>query len=223
MGNQHAKSEPKDRDFKDLNFTEEGLRMANNLRLENNDAEFTEDLLHSVLSKYVKRMDNDLPAPAPAPAPVDAPLSEIDTAASPFITNDIYNYLQNKALKNQADVPQAGGASSGASKRMTNLDEDSSTSDTSSTGDLSSSDRSSDDVSDSSDKKHKKKSAKDKNHHRSRSLEETSQVDLSYLSSSAHTGGEFSDTQKSVTNENHKQSLGQDSINTSDINMVSEY
>jgi hypothetical protein len=221
MGNQHAKSEPKDRDFKDLNFTEEGLRMANNLRLENNDAEFTEDLLHSVLSKYVKRIDND----TPAPAPVDAPLSEIDTAASPFITNDIYNYLQNKALKNQADVPQAGGAS----KRMTNLDEDSSTSDTSSTGDLSSSDRSSDDVSDSSDKKHKKhkkdknKSHEDKNHHRSRSLEETSQVDLSYLSSSAHTGGEFSDTQKSVTNENHKQSLGQDSINTSDINMVSEY
>jgi len=208
MGNRQ--SDIINREPTDLNFTEDINTMATNLRLENNDNEFTEDLLHSVLSKYVKRTDAEtqiLNEPAT--------LSEVDTAASPFITTDIYNYLQNKALKGEPIEGQAGGAAN--KRRMTDLNEDSSTSSTSSTGDVSSSDDISS-SSNSSEKKHKKKSR----HHKSKHST-VSENNLSYLSSSAHTGGEFSDTNNSVPNENHKQSLGQDSINTSDINMVSEY
>jgi hypothetical protein len=50
---------------------------------------------------------------------------------------------------------------------------------------------------------------------------QTETDNLSYLSSSAHTGGEFTETNKSVSNENPH--TNQDSIHTSDINMVSEY
>ena len=148
MGNRQ--SDIINREPTDLNFTEDINTMATNLRLENNDNEFTEDLLHSVLSKYVKRTDAEtqiLNEPAT--------LSEVDTAASPFITTDIYNYLQNKALKGEPIEGQAGGAAN--KRRMTDLNEDSSTSSTSSTGDVSSSDDISS-SSNSSEKKHKKKS-----------------------------------------------------------------
>jgi hypothetical protein len=97
------------------------------------------------------------------------------------------------------------------------LDDNSSTSLTSSSDDLSSSSSISD-SDDTKNKKHKKK------HHNKRSLtgrNRTESENLSYLSSSAHTEGEFTDTNNSVSNENEYNN--QDSIHTSDINMVSEY
>jgi len=193
--------------------------LVSNLRMDNNESEFNEDVLQSVLNKHLKKTNNN-----------EQNFADSDmSTASPFITADIYNYLQDKALKghtvsnnhtslNNIDMDlqfhQAGGANK---KQMKDLLDDSSTSMTSSTGDLSSTDDSSD-----SEKTHRKKKHHKKDHHRSlKSRKETESDNLSYLSSSAHTGGEFTETNKSVSNEN--QHMGQDSIHTSDINMVSEY
>jgi hypothetical protein len=192
-----------------------------NLRMNNNETEFNEDVIQSVLNKYIKKSEV-----------VSLNNEDTDISASPFINADIYNYLQNKALKGQShdnnnyhhniDMDLQLNQMGGAKKQMTDLlDEDSSTSMTSSTGNSSSTD----DISDSNDefqKKHRKKKHHKKDHHRSlKARRETETDNLSYLSSSAHTGGEFTETNKSVSNENDH--MGQDSIHTSDINMVSEY
>ena len=191
-----------------------------NLRMDNNETEFNEDVLQSVLNKHLKKSEN-----------VEQNFADSDmSTASPFISADIYNYLQDKALKghmtnnntlNNIDMDLQLNQMGGAKKQMKDLMDDSSTSMTSSTGDLSSTD----DISDShedSEKKHRKKKHHKKEHHRSlKGRAETETDNLSYLSSSAHTGGEFTETNKSVSNENEH--MGQDSIHTSDIKMVSEY
>ena len=159
---------------------------------------------------------------------------------SPFISSQMYENLVNSKTSSEVNI-QAGGAFH--SNKIT----DKSTSSTSSDSDLDSLDSSSsefmkDSSSEKKNKKHHKKHDKkhDKKHetkhetkHSSRrvhsssakseelenSSEESSQ--LSYVSSSAHTDGEFS-SEKSVANENTMQSTSI-SVNTSDINMISDY
>ena len=123
-------------------------------------------------------------------------------------------------------------------------DNDSSTSSTSSDSDM-------EDIFDSNDdneqnKKHHKEHNKEHNKKQpqvnkeseeseeSKSNTEMSGGELSYLSSSAHTGGEFSDSEESnnsvessnkhsVTDENKDMVSTSISVNTEDINMVSDY
>ena len=186
--------------------------LVSKLRINQHESEFSEDVLQNVMNKYLKHNDNQL-AEQKSYFNGTEGLSD-----SPFIGSDIYNHLQKKAFADQnSQLNQAGGAKHNNSpKQMKDLlDNDSSTSVTSSTEDLSSTD----DLSDSEKKKKKKKHKHNKRTLKGRVQTETD--NLSYLSSSAHTGGEFSETNNSVSNENHH--TNQDSINTSDINMVSEY
>jgi hypothetical protein len=197
---------------KELSYDIQSL--VSNLRINQHESELSEDVLQNVLNKYLKQNDNQL-AEQKSYFNGTEGLSD-----SPFITSDIYNHLQKKAFADN-NINQAGGAkkksSSKKKKQMKDLlDDDSSTSMTSSTEDLSSTD----DLSDSEEKKKKRKNKK----HNKRTLKgrvQTETDNLSYLSSSAHTGGEFTETNKSVSNENPH--TNQDSIHTSDINMVSEY
>jgi hypothetical protein len=166
------------------------------------------------------------------------------SATSPFISSEMYNYLVKNENKNQN---QKGGkitrkikSKKGGSK----LDDDSSTSSTSS-------DSSMEDLLDSNedDIKKNKKDKKNKKNKSKDSDTELSGGELSYLSSSAHTEGEYSDSHKSksssessttqksiesssVTQSSNKQSTVTDhntmqstsiSVNTEDINMVSDY
>jgi hypothetical protein len=175
---------------------------------------------------------------------------------SPFISSEMYNYL----VKN--NEPQKGGGSrkiksiQGGSK----LDEDSDTSTTSS-------DSSDEDLVDSTEeevikKKNMKNMKKNKHNKHKKSDSELSGGELSYLSSSAHTEGEYSNShtgkqsssksssksssessttkiseklsnesssetqssvkQSSATDHNGMQSTSI-SVNTEDINMVSDY
>ena len=153
---------------------------------------------------------------------------------SPFISSQMYENLVNSKTSSDMNV-QAGGAFH--SSKIT----DDSTSSTSSDSDLESLDSSSELMSDSSSDMKKKKHHKkhDKNHdkkhdkkhhevkHNSRRIHDSSaessaeSSQLSYVSSSAHTNGEFS-SEKSVANENTMQSTSI-SVNTSDINMISDY
>lgn len=209
---------------KNIELGQDIKNLVSNLRIDNNETEFHEDILQTVLNKHLKKSEN---------VEQNFADSELSTA-SPFISADIYNYLQDKALKvhnmsvenhnglNNIDMDVHFNQDGGGKKQMKDLlDDDSSTSMTSSTGNLSSTD----DISDSNDeseKKHRKKKHHKKEHHRSlKGRKETESDNLSYLSSSAHTGGEFTETNKSVSNENEH--IDQDSIHTSDINMVSEY
>ena len=199
------------------NLSHDIKTLVSNLRINQQDSDFEEDVLQKVLNKHLK-----LPTPiVPESHSVFAQGNDLGLSESPFISSDIFNHLQKKAFKEQ-DIHQDGGAKRKKKKQMKDILDDSSTSLTSSE-DLSSSD----DVSDSDDegkkhKKHRKEKHHSEKHHRSlKARKETETDNLSYLSSSAHTGGEFTETNKSVTNENEH--MGQDSIHTSDINMVSEY
>ncbi len=168
------------------------------------------------------------------------------SATSPFISSEMYNYLVKNENENK-NQNQKGGkitrkikSKKGGSK----LDDDSSTSSTSS-------DSSMEDLLDSNedDIKKNKKDKKDKKNKSKDSDTELSGGELSYLSSSAHTEGEYSDSYKSksssessttqksiesssVTQSSNKQSTVTDhntmqstsiSVNTEDINMVSDY
>ena len=165
---------------------------------------------------------------------------------SPFISSEMYDYLiNNKTSEDDLNIVQAGGSKKNNNryiKKGGNMKIDDS--DTSST----SSDSSLEDILDSTEEEIKaKKEKKDKEHnkskkqHKSESSSEMSGGDLSYLSSSAHTSNEFSDskssqrssqseslqttsdTHSSVTNENSNIMGATESVNTSDINMISDY
>jgi hypothetical protein len=141
---------------------------------------------------------------------------------SPFISSEMYNYLVNK---NQlgGNNKQKGGAK---------LDDDSSTSSTSS---------SSDDDSDSDKKKNKAKGKKKHETSESNSKSESENSDLSYVSSPGETeksedsedseeseqsnNSEDSDQSEELSGgsiSNNNEDLPPSSINTSDINMISE-
>jgi hypothetical protein len=140
---------------------------------------------------------------------LQAPNTNELSDTSPFISSEMYNYLMN----------QDGGAKKRSGKRHKkqrggNVDKDDSS--TSSTSSSSSS---------SSDKKKDKK--KNKEESDSDLEQDNMSEDLSYVSSSAHTEQQSSDEQQSggyentsVSNDNSD--LPPSSINTSDINMVSE-
>jgi hypothetical protein len=164
------------------------------------------------------------------------------SATSPFISSEMYNYLVKNENKNQkgGKITRKIKSKKGGSK----LDDDSSTSSTSS-------DSSMEDLLDSNedDIKKNKKDKKNKKNKSKDSDTELSGGELSYLSSSAHTEGEYSDSHKSksssessttqksiesssVTQSSNKQSTVTDhntmqstsiSVNTEDINMVSDY
>jgi len=167
------------------------------------------------------------------------------SATSPFISSEMYNYL----IKNES---QKGGGNHNIRKLNNKkggakLDDDSDTSSTSS----SSSDKDLIDSNESEVLENKKnKLNKKKNNKRYEKADsELSGGELSYLSSSAHTDGEFSDShtahqtssQSSTTQDSHNSSsVSQSSnkstvtdknkyqstsisVNTDDINMVSDY
>ena len=197
---------------------------------------------------------------------VSATASDDLSNTSPFISSEMYEYLVNSKTSETDQAKQTGGSKksskpvksskstkSSKSKKSKGgaLSDDSS--DTSST----SSDSSLEDLIDSTeaeildarDKKNKnnnKDKNKDKKHKKDDSDSELSGGELSYLSSSAHTEGAFSDssnankraqsssrasesiqsssqTETSVANENHGMLNTSASVNTEDINMVSDY
>ena len=155
---------------------------------------------------------------------------------SPFISSEMYNYL----VKNES---QKGGGKHNVRKLNTKkggskLDDDSDTSSTSSNS-------SDEDLVDSTEEEVIKKKNMKKNKHKKKPNSE-----LSYLSSSAHTEGDFSNSHtskvsssesettpksnesSSVTESSEKNSTVTDnngmqstsiSVNTEDINMVSDY
>ena len=144
---------------------------------------------------------------------IDEMSSEV-SATSPFISSDVYKNMLNSATSSDQQIVQAGGKRQ--IKKMRGGMDDSDTSSTDSDlDDLS--DSSDSDLDSSSDKKKKKEK---KIRIPASILTESSQKagsDLSYLSSSANT-----DSNKSITDENGLQSTSI-SVNTEDINMVSEY
>jgi hypothetical protein len=163
---------------------------------------------------------------------------------SPFISSEMYKYLMNKNQLNDVKVggqlKQNGGA----------IDEDSSTSSTSSSEEIGSKGKHNDKAS----KKHKKETHKKQNNETKESEEsEENEVEdsdlessggasdnLSYVSSSAHEGeaSENSSNSQEESKENSNESTSESkstqsvsngnneippsSINTSDINMISE-
>jgi hypothetical protein len=167
------------------------------------------------------------------------------SATSPFISSEMYNYL----ISNNNEEIQKGGSRKLKNKKGGyNLDDDSSTSSTSS--DSSMEDLL--DSSEREVKKYaeNKKNKKNKLNKRKDSDSELSGGELSYLSSSAHTDGEYSDSHnskqsssESATTHNSHQSTSENessdkqstvsdhnqmqstsiSVNTEDINMVSDY
>jgi hypothetical protein len=158
---------------------------------------------------------------------------------SPFISSEMYNHLVNSAT---SEKEQQGGANQIRkikSKGGALLDDDSDTSSTSSDSSL-------EDMLDSTEedvKKHnrEKKEKKDKKHKKSKfdSDSELSGGDLSYLSSSAHTDRNFSESDKKHTSSVQSSSVTESSvtyekngmiatsvshsIDTDDINMISDY
>jgi len=169
---------------------------------------------------------------------------------SPFISSEMYEYLVNNKSSEQEKKNQQGGAKkakkSNKSKKGGALDDDSDTSSTSSDSDL-------EDILDSTEEEVKaKKTKKDKkDHDKSKKLmksessahsTEMSGGELSYISSSTHTDREFSDSDQTkdseeskqpsessspanstVTDENKNMLHTSESINTDDINMISDY
>jgi hypothetical protein len=123
-----------------------------------------------------------------------------DETTSPFISSEMYNYLVNKK----------SGMIGGAKKE----------------DDLDTSDTSDEDFSDkkkkTSESKHSKKDSDDESHKgkifqgKRKNKSKASDSYLTYISSSAHTGGSVTDT---IKNEN---SYTISSVNTSDINIISE-
>lgn len=188
---------------------------------------------------------------------------------SPFISSEMYEYLINSKTSEQEKKNQQGGAKKAKKAKKANKtkskkggaldDDDSDTSSTSSDSDL-------EDILDSTEEEVKaEKAKKDKKDHdkskkpmKSESESESdahstemSGGELSYLSSSAHTDREFSDSDQSkdseeskqstesvesssqtetsspanstVTDENKNMLQTSESINTDDINMISDY
>jgi hypothetical protein len=151
---------------------------------------------------------------------------------SPFISDVMYNKMFNeqaggkpkakpKAKAKAKPKAKSKTKSKGKSKKGGSWSDDDSS--TSSTSDISS-DSSLEDLDDSSssEKTKKAKHVKKVEH-----VKETVK-DADYLSSSAHTGGEFSESMKSdnssARNSNNSKYLSTSvSVNTSQINMVSEY
>jgi hypothetical protein len=166
-----------------------------------------------------------------------------DITSSPFITSEMYNYIVNK-YNNNKNTNKNTNKINNKIQMMGGGDDLSSTPSTSSNS-ISDSDLiSSDSESDSSNKKKKLKSKKNKknehkknehkNEHKNKisknqkksnkksnkkaSIQSTDSLNLSYISSSAHTGGGYTEN-SSINNENNLQSS---SVNTNDINMISE-
>jgi hypothetical protein len=151
--------------------------------------------------------------------------SENFSNTSPFITEEMYNSLINSETSDlDNNITMKGGAFKSRK---------SSSSSTSSTSELEKLDSPS--SSSSSELHKKKKHHKKEKHHKSRKVtssessakSEVSGGNLSYVSSSAHTEGSESNkasekSNVSVTNENTMVSTSI-SVNTSDINMVSDY
>jgi hypothetical protein len=148
---------------------------------------------------------------------------------SPFISSEMYKYLMNKT---QVDEVKVGG---GLKQKGGAVEEDSSTSSTSSSEEIG-----------SKNKQHEKKNKKNNKKQHSKEKEDSEKEDsekedseeesmsggasdnLSYLSSSAHesSAGKSNEstsqqnTTESVSNANNQ--IPPSSINTSDINMISE-
>jgi hypothetical protein len=186
-------------------------KLINTLKSTETESEYSEDVLNKFMkSKQVKNNN----------------LSDNLSDTSPFISSDIYNYLQNNT-ESATSVNMTGGGSKKSKKSKKSMkgndfEEPSSTSATSSTTDLSSTGDSdySDEVSQNKKTEKKQKHSKNKSVRKTKNYRGTD--DMSYNSSSAHTGGEFtSERNVSVTNENNNSNVV--SINTSDINMISEY
>ena len=152
--------------------------------------------------------------------------SENVSNTSPFITEEMYNNMINSETSElDNNITMKGGAF------KSRKDSTSSSSSTSSLEDLDSSSSSSDAH---KKKKHHKKEKKhhtskkhSKNHSKhSKNVSSEESEHLSYVSSSAHTDGEYSEkvanhSEYSVADENTMVSTSI-SVNTSDINMVSE-
>ena len=184
---------------------------------------------------------------------VSSTASEDLSNTSPFISSEMYEYLVNSKTSETEQVKQTGGAkkssksvkSSKKSKKSRGgaLSDDSS--DTSST----SSDSSLKDLIETPEgelldaRNKKNKGNRDNKHKKDDSDSALSGGDISYLSSSAHTDGAFSNsssvnervststnnsvqsssqTETSVTNENHGTLNSSISVNTDDINMSSD-
>lgn len=145
---------------------------------------------------------------------IDEMSSEV-SATSPFISSDVYKNMLNSTTSSEQPIRQVGGKrqiKKSKGKKMRGGMDDSDTSSTDSDlDDLS--DSSDSDLDSSSDKKKKK----DKRQSKHTESSQNGGSDLSYLSSSANT-----DSNKSITDENGLQSTSI-SVNTEDINMVSEY
>ena len=185
---------------------------------------------------------------------VSSTASEDLSNTSPFISSEMYEYLVNSKTSESEKANQTGGAKKTKKPKQTKktrkggaLGDNSS--DTSST----SSDSSLEDLIESTEEEildARNKKNKDKKNKKDDSDSELSGGELSYLSSSAHTDGAFSDstvekspeesdsssssskteevesssqTATSVTNENHGMLNTSVSVNTEDINMVSDY
>lgn len=145
---------------------------------------------------------------------IDEMSSEV-SATSPFISSDVYKNMLNSTTSSDQPAKQTGGKrqiKKSKGKKMRGGMDDSDTSSTDSDLD-DMSDSSDSDLDSSSDKKKKK----DKHQAKHTESSQNGGSDLSYLSSSANT-----DSNKSVTDENGLQSTSI-SVNTEDINMVSEY
>jgi hypothetical protein len=189
---------------------------------------------------------------------VSASASEDMSNTSPFISSEMYEQLVNSKTSETDDKQgkQTGGAKNKKqtkSKKSKKTKKGGALSDDSSDTTSTSSDSSLEDLIDSTEeelleerKKNKNKNKKNKDKKKLESDSELSGGDLSYLSSSAHTEGMFSDsseqnkhhnattvvssenqsssdTQTSVSNENHGMLNTSISVNTEDINMVSDY
>ena len=142
------------------------------------------------------------------------------SATSPFVSSDMYDYFVKK--------DQAGGANQKMHRAIEG--DDSSTSSTSDSDDEDLLTTPESDVKPKKQKQHNKQKQ-----HKTRSQQSTETEDddnLSYLSSSAHTGGEFSSEDEESESENvnrrrhkskHESSSDDNSVNTSDINYVDDY
>lgn len=164
------------------------------------------------LNKFIGNINNQLgPNDKKAFNKIIDEMSSEASATSPFISSDVYKNMLNSTTSSEMPVKQSGGKrhiKKSKGKKMRGGMDDSDTSSTDS--DLDDISDSSDSDLDSSDSDKKKKNKK--KHHSESSQHAGS--DLSYISSSAHTD--------SVTDENGLQSTSI-SVNTEDINMVSEY
>lgn len=161
--------------------------------------------------------------------------SESLSATSPFISNEMYDNLVNSKTSDE-EVQQKGGSRHMKKKGGAWNDDDSDTSSTSLDSEDEDVKDDDEDILDSNEEKIKKEKAK-KDKKKKRNDSEMSGGELSYLSSSAHTGGEFSEepseqendvetiseTEESVADEKKDMEATSISVNTEDINMISDY